>query len=154
MEAPKIRRCEARTVIAMRHQGSYDEIGKVYGALSDWARRHGAKVVGRGLTIFLSPPKEFDSATALFEVCLPVETAPKADRDVVVKTLPACSAAVVRVKGPYSKIPAHYSEMLAWLSAEGREIIGPPREAYIIHPNDAGGDPNEFVTEIQFPVSE
>jgi effector-binding domain-containing protein len=63
--------------------------------------------------------------------------------------------ASVTVKGPYAQIPAHYTEMLAWLSAEGWEIDGPPREVYIKRPKaDGSGDPAAFVTEIQFPIKQ
>ena len=58
------------------------------------------------------------------------------------------------VKGPYSNIPTRYTEMLAWLSAEGWETVGPPREVYIERSDaQGGGNPGDFVTEIQFPVS-
>lgn len=155
MKAPTKRRLEAQTVITMEHAGSYDEIGGVYRELHEWARRHNAKVTGRGMTIFLSPPSEFDPKSALFEVCLPVESVPKPDPSVTVKTIPACTVAAIRVKGPYSKIPAHYSELLAWLNVEGWEIAGPPREVYIKRPApDEVGSEEDYITEIQFPISE
>jgi len=153
MEAPEKKAFEARTVIAIEHRGSHDEIGKVYHELREWAEENGAAVTDRGLTIFLSPPNEFDPASAVFEVCMPVQSAAKGDARVKVKELPACTVASVTVKGPYAQIPAHYTEMLAWLSAEGWEIDGPPREVYIKRPKaDGSGDPGEFVTEIQFPI--
>ena len=43
--------------------------------------------------------------------------------------------------------------MLAWLDAEGWDVVGPPREVYLKRPDAKGkGDPKEFVTEIQFPI--
>jgi effector-binding domain-containing protein len=155
MKAPAKRRVDEQTVIAMEHTGSYDEIGDVYRELYEWARRHDVKTTGRGMTFFLSPPSEFDPKSALYEVCLPVATAPQADSSVTVKTLPACTVAAIRVRGPYSKIPAHYSELLAWLSVEGWEVAGPPREVYIRRPApDEVGAPEDYVTEIQFPIHE
>lgn len=153
MEAPQKKTIEAQTVIAIEHRGSHDEIGKVYHRLNEWARENNVKVKGRGLTIFRSRPNEFDPASAVFEVCMPVESAPKGDASVKVKKLPACTVAAVTVKGPYSEIPAHYTEMLAWLDNEGWEIAGEPREVYIKRPTAKGrGDAREFVTEIQFPI--
>ncbi len=155
MKAPTKKHVETQTVIAMEHAGSYHEIGAVYRELHEWARKHNAKPAGRGMTVFLSPPSEFDPKSALFEVCLPVATAPKPDGNVRVKTLPACDVAAIRVRGPYSKIPAHYSELLAWLDVEGWEIAGPPREIYVKRPHpDEVSDPEDYVTEIQFPISE
>ena len=45
-------------------------------------------------------------------------------------------------------------EFLAWADAEGWEIVGDPREVYLVHPDaSGGGDPEQFVTELQFPVN-
>jgi len=155
MEAPEKKKLDAQTVISIRHTGSHDEIGKVYHELYEWARANDVKIAGPGLTIFHSSPSEMDSQTAVFEVCLQVESPPKGDGRITVKELPACTVAYVTVKGPYDQIPAHYTELHAWLDVEGWELTGPPREVYIKRPDAAGGgDPNEFVTEIQFPVKD
>ena len=154
MEEPTRKELDAATVISVAHQGSYDEIGSVYREIYDWAGKHGVDIRGDGLTVFLSPPNEFDWQSALFEVCLPVQGDVEGDARVTVKDLPECTVASVVVKGPYSEIPARYSEMLAWISANGWEITAPPREVYISRPDAKGkGDPNEFVTEIQFPIN-
>ena len=153
MEAPEKKQFEAQTVIAIEHQGAYADIGKVYHKLYEWAKKKDVNIAGRGLTIFLCPPNEFDPSSAVFEVCLPVEPAPQGDEKVKVKELAACAVAAVTVTGPYGQIPAHYTEMLAWLSTEGWEVDGDPREVYIKRPHAGGaGDPDEFVTEIQFPI--
>jgi len=155
MEEPEKKEIPAQVVIAVEHTGSHDEIGRLYHRLHQWAKRHQVKVKGYGFTIFHSPPGEFDTETALFEVCLPVESPPGPEQEIMVKQLPACTVAWVRVKGPYSEIPAHYTEFLAWLQAQGWTVAGPPREVYIVHPDARGrGDESEFVTEIQFPIKD
>ena len=84
---------------------------------------------------------------------MPVAPATQGDAKVRVKKLPAMTVAASQVKGPYKQIPAHYTEMLAWLDAEGWDVAGPPREVYLKRPDSKGkGDPKEFVTEIQFPI--
>lgn len=155
MEEPGKKRIEAQTVVFIRHRGSHDEIGKVYHELYEWVRGHKLKVAGQGFTVFLKAPGEFNTEFASFEVCLPAASAPMPGGRVGVKELPACTVAHVTVKGPYSEVPARYTELLAWLSAEGTEVVGPPREVYITHPDTRGqGDANELVTEIQFPIAE
>ena len=155
MEAPERKQFEVCTVIFIRHRGSHDEIGQVYRELYEWARRHDVEVAGQGLTIFLSPPDTSTESPGVFEVCIPVSSAPVPDERVAVKQLPACTVASVTVRGPYSEIPARYAEMLAWLSVEGWGSAGPPREVYIRRPDAQGrGDPKEFVTEIQFPLED
>jgi effector-binding domain-containing protein len=153
MLAPEKKRLKEQTVIWLDYAGAHDEIGKVYHELKEWAARNKVKLTGPGFTVFLGPPSEFDPSSALFEVCMPVAPTTKGDAKVRVKKLPAMTVAAAQVKGPYSQIPAHYTEMLAWLDAEGWDVAGPPREVYLKRPDAAGkGDPNEFVTEIQFPV--
>jgi effector-binding domain-containing protein len=155
MEEPTRKKLEPMTVICRQHQGSYDEIGGVYGELYEWARSNGVNTAGDGFTVFLSPPSELDWNSALFEVCVPVESAPEGHPDVSVKEIPGCAVASAVVKGPYSEIPAHYTEMLAWLSTMGLAVAGPPREVYLKRPGaDGSGDPEEFLTEIQFPISD
>ena len=152
--APELKEIPGQTVIAIEHQGGHDEIGQVYHKLHEWARSHNITPVGPGITIFRDPPNEFDPQSGFFEVCLPVAAAAEGDASVKVKQLPACTVAAQTVEGPYHRIPAHYTEILAWLSSEGKEIVGPPREVYIKRPSARGsGDPGKYLTEIQFPVS-
>ncbi|MDK1030865.1 MAG: GyrI-like domain-containing protein [Planctomycetia bacterium] len=153
METPVKKEVPEQTVIYLEHEGSYSEIGGLFRRLREWAAGHGAHVTGPGVVVFISSASELDSQSAVFEVCLPVEAAPKAGAGAEVKTLPACTVASVTVTGPYSDVPARYTEMLSWLDVEGMEVAGPPREVYIKHPGAAGGgEPEEFVTEIQFPI--
>ena len=153
MESLQNKNLDAMKVVCLRHMGAHADIGEVYHELNAWLREKGATAAGPGMTVFLTPPSEYDAASALFEVCVPVSDALSGDGRVSVKELPACTVACATVTGPYHEISAHYSEMLAWLSAQGMEIAGPPREVYIKHPDaQGGGDTSEFVTEIQFPI--
>ncbi len=153
MEALETKLIPAQRVIFVQHTGGHAEIGAVYHKLREWARVHDITVTGFGFTTFLSPPSEFDAQSALFEVCLPVGAEVEGVARAKVKELPACKVAYATVTGPYDRIPAHYTEMLAWLSIQSMETMGPPREVYIKCPDaSGGGDPNEFVTEIQFPI--
>jgi len=153
MLAPEQKTVEAQTVITMTHTGSHADIGAVYRELHAWAMSHNVSVLGPGLTIFHCAPNEFVAESAVFEVCLPVPSGTEGDTRVTVKSLPSHTVAAIRVTGPYRQIPAHYTEMLAWLTADGLEPSGAPREVYIKRPAaDGTGDPNAFVTEIQFPI--
>jgi effector-binding domain-containing protein len=155
MDALQRKQIPAQTVISIQHTGAHDEIGAVYHQLHQWAKRKNVRTTGNGFTIFLTPPNEFDASSALYEVCIPVEDEPAGDTKVQVKKLPARTVAFSVVKGPYGQIPAHYTEMLAWLDAQGWEVRGAPREVYIKRPQaDGSGDPSGFVTEIQFPVAD
>ena len=155
MEEPIVQDVPAQTVIALQRRGSHNEIGEVYRELHAWARAHDVTVRGNGLTIFLDPPQAFDPKWALFEVCLPAPAGVQADEKVAVKTLPACRVASVRVKGPYKEIPAHYTELLAWIDYRGWSVAGAPREVYRKRPRSGdAGKPDDYLTEIQFPIEE
>jgi len=153
MEQPVVKSVPPRTAICIEHTGSYDQIGTVYRQLREWARKKGVKVTGPGTTIFHTPPSEHGSESAVFEVCLPVEGEPAGEGKVRVRRLAGGMVASVRVTGPYSQVPAHYTEMLAWLSSQGLEPSGAPREVYVRRPDASpGGGSESFLTEIQFPV--
>jgi len=153
MDSLENKNLDAVKVVYLQHAGAHADIGKVYQELHAWLREKGVSAAGPGMTVFLTPPSEYDAASALFEVCVPVSGDLSGDARVAVKELPACTVACVTVTGPYHEMSAHYSEMLAWLSAQGMEIAGPPREVYLKHPDAQGsGETSEFVTEIQFPI--
>lgn len=152
MQELQKKKIPAQTVICMEHMGAHSEIGKVYHDLNAWAQKNGAKAQGPCFTAFLIPPNEYDAASGHFEVCMPVAGEPKGDDAVRVKQLPACTVAFSQVKGSYSQIPAHYTEMLAWLDAQGLEAAGAPREVYLKRP--AKGGAGDYLTEIQFPIAD
>jgi effector-binding domain-containing protein len=153
MEAPLIKDVPAQMVASVKHDGSYDEIGKVFGALFEWIQHSAASVAGPGMTIFMHRPGECDPTAGAYEVCLPISGSAEDSDAVTVKELPAAKVAAAQVTGPYKDMPAHYGEFLAWADSEGWEITGNPREIYLVHPDAEGhGDPDKFVTELQFPI--
>lgn len=132
---------------------SYEEIGPVLNRLFDqaygYAERSGVTRVGKGVTIYLSESAEngveVDAAAPLYEPLQPGE-------GVQVYELPAVEqmASVIH-RGPFAALPNAYNAMMQWLDANGYRIIGPCREINLQYERD--GDQNNYVTEIQFPVS-
>jgi effector-binding domain-containing protein len=154
MEEPQRKHIEPQTVAGLEHTGAYGEIGSVYHKLRAWARRTGVKPTGPAFTVFLQPPNELNWQAGSFEVCLPVPAGTATSGDVRIKHLPAAEVLSVVVAGPYSEVPAHYAEFLAWIDIEGATVSGPPREVYLVHPGPGGtADPQKLRTEIQFPVA-
>lgn len=151
MEAPTVKTIPAMTVVCVNHQGPYDQIGEVYQELFAWASSKGVKPAGQPFTLFTSPPSELDWNSARFSVCLPVDASVEGDAKVTRQELPETKVASVTVEGSYDKIPAHYTELLAWMDNDGLEPAGPPREIYHVSPADTD-DPKSYRTEIQFPV--
>ena len=54
--------------------------------------------------------------------------------------------------GPYDDFTPAYQALMSWIEANGYRIIGPNREIYVRGP-EAGVEPADFITEIQFPVA-
>jgi DNA-binding transcriptional MerR regulator len=52
--------------------------------------------------------------------------------------------------GPFDTLTVAYDAILTWIGTNGYQIIGPNREINIAYMR--GGDQQQFVTEIQFPV--
>jgi len=153
MEEPQTKECPAQTVIAIEREGPHSDIGRLLRMLREWADAHDLEVTGPGSAVFLGAAGASGTKSGRFEVRLPVASAAEGDREVGVKELPACKVAYVRVEGPYSEIPARYTEMLSWLAMMNVEIAGPPREVYIRRPGPRGsGDGSRLLTEIQFPI--
>lgn len=53
-------------------------------------------------------------------------------------------------KGPFATLSQAYGALFKWTDENGYRIAGPNRELYLQY--ERQGDPNEWVTEIQFPV--
>ncbi|MFW5798538.1 MAG: GyrI-like domain-containing protein [Planctomycetota bacterium] len=155
MEQPVKKTIPAHAAVALKHQGSYDQIGDVYRELFDWAGAKGVKPAGRPYTVFLRPPTEEDWNSSQFMVCLPVDASVQGDEKVEKLDVPEQTVVAAEVKGAYDQIPAHYAELVAWIDYEGLEVDGKPREVYIKHPGDGETtDPEDYLTEVQFPVAE
>jgi len=155
MEAPQRKHVPAQTVACIEHKGPYDDIPGVYHQLYAWARQARVRPAGPAFTRFLVSPNKVNWASGHFEVCLPVARGTAGSGDVHVKDLSATDVLAIVVQCPYSQMPAHYAEFLAWLDIEGEAPAGPPREIYLVHPGaDGSGDRKTFRTEIQFPVSD
>ncbi len=68
-----------------------------------------------------------------------------------VYTMPALESAASTVHhGSFVSIGNAYDAVTRWIDANGYEIVGPAREINLQF--ERNGDPNKYVTEIQFPV--
>jgi DNA-binding transcriptional MerR regulator len=133
---------------------SYDESEPIFDRLFDevygYVHRQGVRHVGCGIAIYHNP----EDATQDIEVeaVAPIGEPLKASPRVQVYELPAVPqmASVVH-HGPFATIGQAYQAVVSWIEANGYRITGPCRELYLRY--ERGGDQNQYVTEIQFPVS-
>lgn len=86
------------------------------------------------------------------EVCEAVTEMKEDSEMITFKTIKKVEMAACTLhKGPYEDFPKAYGAILRWMEENGFEIAGYPRESYIdgIWNKDT---PEEWLTEIQFPV--
>ena len=69
------------------------------------------------------------------------------------RTLPAVTVASCTFRGPYEKIGEVYAAIAAWIADNGYECDGPMFNIYHVSPHETQ-NPDEFVTEVCFPVRE
>lgn len=92
--------------------------------------------------------------TGLLELCVPTEMEPSGS-GVDVKVLPQCRALCVMHVGSYETLYRAYEAIEAY-AKEHALILQPPfREVYIKGPGMfLKGNPDNYITEIQFPIQE
>lgn len=67
------------------------------------------------------------------------------------KLLPPVTAACATCKGPYSQLNDAMAAVADWACSNGYEFDGPAFNIYHVSPHETS-DPNEFVTEVCYPV--
>ena len=67
------------------------------------------------------------------------------------KDLPAVKVASAVVKGSYLQMGDAYASVVSWINANGYKMNGPMFNIYHVGPGQTQ-DPDEYVTEVCFPV--
>jgi effector-binding domain-containing protein len=106
---------------------------------------------GPGITIY------YDSENGLPETNIDIESAivtqsnlPDSE-EVKIHSLPPVEMMASTIhQGSYDGLHEAYQEFMRWIEAHGYRIAGPNRELYLQF--DPQGDPNKYITELQFPV--
>jgi effector-binding domain-containing protein len=60
-------------------------------------------------------------------------------------------ASLVR-RGPWDDFSSAYQALMQWIQANNYHVVGPNREIYLQGP-ESGVAPEEYIVEIQFPVT-
>lgn len=67
------------------------------------------------------------------------------------RTLPPVTVASATCKGPYSQLDAVMTAVASWVTDNGYAFDGPAFNIYYVSPHETD-DPDEFVTEVCYPV--
>ncbi len=141
----KMKIASVRDVVA-----NYQSVGSLYEELSGALERQGIAPAGPLMAIYYDEGyKEIDVD---METAVPIIGGSLPQGRVIIRELPGAEMASLVWQGPYDEFTLAYQSLMSWIEANDYQIIGPNREIYL-HGPEAGIDPAEYVTEIQFPVA-
>lgn len=136
----------ARDIVA-----SYSSVGPLYEALLACLGQQNIAPVGPPMAIYFD--EEYKEKDVDVEAAIPVlRGVGQSSGRVTFKQLPAAAVASIIRRGPYDDFTPAYQALMQWIQDNGYHISGPNREIYLQGP-DASISPEDYVTEIQFPVA-
>lgn len=129
---------------------TYSDIGQLYGEVFAYLGRHRVSPAGPPLALYHED--EYRERDVDAEAAVPVAgSLPSGDRVTVHELPPVEEMACIVHQGSYDTVGEGYTQLMAWIEAQGYRISGPNREVYVKGPG-ADHEPSDYVTEIQFPV--
>ncbi|UCH65424.1 MAG: GyrI-like domain-containing protein [Ignavibacterium sp.] len=97
---------------------------------------------------------EYKEKDADFEPCFPVRKGSNTD-NISVRELPGDKCVSLIHKGPYDNLTESYKKIYAYTNEKGYKLKLPTREVYLKGPGMIfKGNPNNYITEIQFMLED
>jgi len=126
-----------------------NDVSSGFATLMHGLNRAGAAPAGAPMLVYHS---EIDEETdGEIEICVPVDEGYSGDSaEVYGRELAGGTMAHTIHQGPYEQITPAYHAVAGWISENGYEIGGPPREIYLNDPRTVR--PEELLTRVEFPI--
>lgn len=149
---PEIQVALARDIVAEKAALKHT-LAILFAAVLDFLRARGISPTGHGFTVYFD--EEYRDTQIDVGAAFPISAAIVGDSAVrnsavSVTTLSAETMASVIHKGALEKMENAYAALLSWIEGNGYHILGASREIALQY--DPAGEPENYVTEIQFPV--
>jgi effector-binding domain-containing protein len=149
----KVRETVAQPIVSIRTTIPMAEMpeffGRAYGEMFSLLGELGIRPAGVPFTMYHD--QEFTVERVDMEVVVPISE-PAHDRGrVKAGTLPGGRVAYALHQGPFDEIAGAYRALADWVQSHGHELAGPPRECYLVSPNETR-NPAEYRTEIVWPI--
>lgn len=142
-----------RVLAAVRvHTGTNkiaNDIPVGFGKLMQGVTRHNGRAAGIPMLIYHDVIDEDTEGD--IEICVPVEQPFVGDDEVYGRELEGGDVATTLHCGPYEEISPAYHAVASWITTNGYQISGPPRELYLNDPRQV--KPSELLTRVEFPVA-
>lgn len=139
---------ESMLIAGVRMKGKYGDCGKVFGQLGKSIGRY---ISGKSLCLYYDG--EYRDSDADFEPCFPIRKEVTVD-GVSVRALPACRCLALVHRGSYDQLGRSYAKILNEADRRSLKIALPTREVYLKGPGMIfRGNPKNYLTEIQLPIS-
>lgn len=146
----KLKTVKEDQIASISHVGPVEEMEEIMGELTGWVMGKNLQVIGPPFVVYYTSPLEVPPEKMEYEVGIPFTGDMDDDGKVTIKIMPQHNVLSIIYKGPYHKITSAYGIMMEYISIEGFEMIGAPREVYLNSPQEV--PENELLTEIQFPI--
>jgi effector-binding domain-containing protein len=143
---------EAQDSLSITVQTTADKIGESFGEVMT---RLGAYREASGALMTGPPFARYHTwgESVTMEVGFPVGDDTPGEGEVERGALPSGSIARAVHTGPYPTLRGAYSAFEEWMKASGRQPSGAPWEVYLTDPSTPGLDPEDYKTEIFWPIA-
>jgi effector-binding domain-containing protein len=135
-------------------RGPFDQMPQAFEKIYRWLQAEGHKPRGMPLTVYLDDPSHVDPADVRWELRAPIEAHAEErdcnDEGLAIKRISTMTVATTMHRGPYDQVASAYERLMAWITDQDFEAVGPPMEAYMNDPGQVS--PEEYLTEVMVPV--
>lgn len=136
---------QPRNIFSLRQKMSIQEFDRAFGELCGRMEKCHIRPFGPFLSVYYD--EEFNHECTDIEVGVIVS---EENGENIRKLDPGLCCFTTHI-GPYDDFTSCYTALVEWIEREGHKISGPPIELYIKGEED-DIDPNEYVTEVYFPI--
>ncbi len=145
----------ARHVASLRHIGPYNQVGKCWDELCQWAAMNGYLQAGvEMLGLSYDDPDTTLPSQIRYDACISVEPNFKDSGKIIHRQIAEGEYAVYRHRGSYNNLSESYAKLIGhWLPQSGRELADEPcLEKYWNDPESTPED--ELETDICIKLKE
>lgn len=141
---------EPLMVISRRATTRIENISVLIGKVVEEIYRLNLQPSGPVMTVYYD--REFDAENADIEVCIPINKNVNTEKSDGIKEFKGGLTACTKFVGPYSRLGEAYAKVMKWIEANGYQNSGEPYDIYLTDPRTTP-NPDDFVTEVYFPVA-